>query len=163
MAKEVQSSSSSPLGLVHGSFCPHHPSRSALTKPPTPSLLKRSQTLSRSRLHPLLAIFARFDHSFLPERASPVAQRVKHLPAMWETRVQSLGQEDPLEKEMATHSSTVAWKISWMEEAGGLQSMGSQRIGHNGATSLHFLPENSPSPCHLYYSKSRHRIWRQIL
>ena len=121
MAKEVQSSSSSPLGLVHGSFCPHHPSRSALTKPPTPSLLKRSQTLSRSRLHPLLAIFARFDHSFLPERASPVAQRVKHLPAMWETRVQSLGQED-LEEGMAIHSSMLAWRILWREECDRLQS-----------------------------------------
>ena len=48
-----------------------------------------------------------------------------------ETWVQSLGQEDPLEKEMATHSSTLAWRISWMEEPGGLQSIGSQRVGHN--------------------------------
>ena len=56
---------------------------------------------------------------------------VKHPPAMRETRVQSLGQEDPLEKEMATHSSTLAWKIPWMEEPGGLQSMGSQRVGHD--------------------------------
>ena len=63
--------------------------------------------------------------------ASLVAQTVKRLPAMWETRVQSLGQEDPLEKEMATHSSTLAWKIPWMEEPGGLQSMGSQRVGHD--------------------------------
>ena len=51
---------------------------------------------------------------------------VKHLPAMQETRVQSLGQEDPVEKEMATHSSILAWKIPWMEEPGGLQSMGWQ-------------------------------------
>ena len=50
---------------------------------------------------------------------------VKRLAAMWETQVQSLGQEDPLEKEMATHSSTVAWKIPWMEEPDGLQSQGS--------------------------------------
>ena len=55
-----------------------------------------------------------------------VAQTVKHLPAMQETRVRSLGQEDLLEKGMATHSSTLAWKIPWMEEPGGLQSMGSQ-------------------------------------
>ena len=55
---------------------------------------------------------------------------VKHLPAMWETRVQSLGGEDPLEKEMATHSSTLAWKIPWMEEPGVLQSMVLQRIGY---------------------------------
>ena len=68
--------------------------------------------------------------------ASLVAQRVKCLPAMQETWVRSLGQEDPLEKEMATHSSTLAWKIPWTEKPGRLQSMGSQRVGHNWATSL---------------------------
>ena len=56
---------------------------------------------------------------------------VKRLLSMQETRVQTPGQEDLLEKEMATHSSTLAWKIPWMEEPGGLQSMGSQRIGHD--------------------------------
>ena len=61
---------------------------------------------------------------------SLMAQEVKHLPAMWETWVQSLGQEDLLEKEMATHSSTLAWKILWMEEPGRLQSMVLQRVGH---------------------------------
>ena len=60
-----------------------------------------------------------------------MAQTVKRLPTMRETRVQSLGQEDPLEKEMATHSSTLAWKIPWMEEPGRLQSVGSQRVGHD--------------------------------
>ena len=69
--------------------------------------------------------------------ASLVAQTVKHLPAMWKTRVRSLGWEDPLEKETATHSSTLAWKIPW-EEPGRLQSMGSQRVRHDWATSLHF-------------------------
>ena len=58
--------------------------------------------------------------------ASLVAQKVKCLPAMRKTRVRSLAQEDPLEKEMATHSSTLAWKIQWAEDAGRLQSMGSQ-------------------------------------
>ena len=62
---------------------------------------------------------------------SLVAQMVKRLSTMWETRVQSLGREDPLEKEMATHSSILAWKIPWMEESGRLQSMGSQRVGHD--------------------------------
>ena len=62
-------------------------------------------------------------------RTSLVAQMVKRLSTVWETRVQSLGWEDPLEKEMATHSSTIAWKIPWMEEPAGLQSMGSQRVG----------------------------------
>ena len=63
--------------------------------------------------------------------SSLVAQMVKHLPTMQETQVQSLGWADPLEKEMATHSSTLAWKIPWLEEHGRLQSMGSQRIGHD--------------------------------
>ena len=56
---------------------------------------------------------------------------VKHLPTRQETRVQSLGQEDLLEKEMETHSSILAWKIPWTEEPGRLQSMGSQRVGHD--------------------------------
>ena len=62
---------------------------------------------------------------------SLVAQRLKRLLAMQETWVRSLGQEDPLEKEMATHSSILAWRIPWMEEPGGLQSTGSQRVGHD--------------------------------
>ena len=63
--------------------------------------------------------------------ASLVVQMVKCMPAMRETRVQSLGQEDPLEKEMAAHSCTLAWKIPWLEEPGRLQSMGSQRVRHD--------------------------------
>ena len=59
---------------------------------------------------------------------SLVAQKVKRLPAMWETWVRFLGQEDPLEKEMAIHSNTLAWKIPWVEEPDRLQSMGSQRV-----------------------------------
>ena len=64
---------------------------------------------------------------------------VKHLPTMQETQVRSLGQEDPLEKEMATHSSTLAWKIPRVEEPGRLQPMGSQRVRYDQATSLSFL------------------------
>ena len=60
-----------------------------------------------------------------------MAQKLKHLPAMRKTRVRFLGWEDPLEKEMAIHSSTLAWKIPWMEEPDRLQSMGSQRVGHD--------------------------------
>ena len=60
-----------------------------------------------------------------------VAQRLKRLPAMQKTRVQSLGWEDPLEKEMATHSSTLAWRIPWTEERGRLQSLGWQRVGYD--------------------------------
>ena len=61
-------------------------------------------------------------------RASLGAQTVKPLPTMWETWVQSLGRKDPLDKEMATHSSTLAWKIPWTEEPGRVQSMGSHRV-----------------------------------
>ena len=60
-----------------------------------------------------------------------VAQTVKRLPGMWETWVRFLGRDDPLEKEMAAHSSILAWKIPWTGEPGGLQSMGSQRVGHD--------------------------------
>ena len=68
-----------------------------------------------------------------------VAQTVKHLSTMQETRVRSLSWEDPLEKEMAIHSRTIAWKIPWTEEPGRLQSMGSQRVRHDWATSLSFF------------------------
>ena len=66
---------------------------------------------------------------------------VKRLPTMRETWVQSLGREDPLEKGMATHASTLAWKIPWTEEPDRLQSMGSQRVGHNRGTSLSRLSQ----------------------
>ena len=69
-----------------------------------------------------------------------VAQTVKNLPAMQETGVWSLGQEDPLEKEMVTHSSVLAWRILWTEKPGRLQSMGSQRVRHDWAT-------NTRHPC----------------
>ena len=88
-------------------------------------------------------------------RASLVAQMVKCLPAMWETWVQSLGWEDPVEKEMATHSSTLAWNIPWTDEPDRLQSMGSQRVGHDWTTSL--THSNSlMHPCHYkpFYMKS---------
>ena len=62
---------------------------------------------------------------------SLVAQMVKHLPTMWETQIQSLGLEDLLEKEMATHASVLAWKIPWTQEPGELQPMGSQRVEHD--------------------------------
>ena len=77
-----------------------------------------------------------FEYLLCAYWTSLVAQTVKHLSTMWETQVQSLGWEDPLEKEMAIHSSTIAWKIPWTEEPGRLQSMGLQRAGHNCVTSL---------------------------
>ena len=80
-----------------------------------------------------LKFYAELLHSSL------VAHMVKHLPTMQETWVQSLGWKDPLEKKMATHSSTLAWKIPWTEEPGRLQSMGSQRVRHDWVTSLSFL------------------------
>ena len=73
-----------------------------------------------------------------PQNSNLVAQMVKSLPAVQETQgltqVWSLGQEDPLEKEMATHSSILAWRIPWTEEPGGLNPMGSKRVGHNWVT-----------------------------
>ena len=66
-----------------------------------------------------------------------MAQRLKRLPPMWETRVRSLGWEEPLEKEMVTHSSILAWRLPWTEKPGRLQSMGSQRVRHDWATSHH--------------------------
>jgi len=67
-----------------------------------------------------------------------VAQRLKHLPAMWETWVQSLGQEEPLEKEMATHSSILAWRIPWTEELGGLQFTGPKESDMTEQLYFHF-------------------------
>ena len=80
-----------------------------------------------------------------------VAQSVKNLPAVQETQVRSLGWEDPLEKEMATHSSILAWKISWTEEPGGLQSMGSQRVGHDWATNT-YIPHSWAHSGHSNYA-----------
>ena len=92
--------------------------------------------------------------------ASLEAQRLKHLLEMRETWVQSLGREDPPEKEMATHSSTLAWRIPWTEQPGRLQSMGSLRVGHNWATSLslsytYYDTLQSTGPCSLVG-----KIWR---
>ena len=75
--------------------------------------------------------FYHFLYHLTEERTSLVAQTVKRLSTMQETQVRSLGPEDPMEKEMAIHSSTIAWKIPWTEEPGRLQSMGSQRVGHD--------------------------------
>ena len=76
--------------------------------------------------------------SGISQWASTAAKRVKCPPEMWETRVWSLGQEDPLEKEMATHSSILAWRIQWTEEPSRLQSTGLQKVRHEWATSLTF-------------------------
>ena len=78
-------------------------------------------------------LFKNFPHFVVihtVNKASLVAQTVKCLPAMWETRIRSPGWEDPLEMEVATHSSTIAWKITWTEEPGMVQSMGTQRVRH---------------------------------
>ena len=80
-----------------------------------------------------------------------LAQTVKRLPAMQDTQVRFLGREDLLEKEMAIHSSTIAWKIPWTEEPGRLQSMGSQRVGHDWAISLHFTEWSSGFPYFLQF------------
>ena len=90
---------------------------------PDPGVKQRSPTSS--------ALAGGFFTPEPPEKAFLVAQTVKNPPEMWETQVRSLGQEDPLEKGMATHSSILAWRVPWTEEPGGLQSMGSPRVGHD--------------------------------
>ena len=97
-----------------------------------------------------------------------VAWTVKRLPTMRETWVRSLGQENPLEKEMATHSSIHAWKIPWTEEPGGLQSMGSQRVGHDWATSLSPLSDLESHRIMMWLSScwnalTSHRIYMILL
>ena len=93
---------------------------------------KTSLNIRKFTVHVLLKPgLENFEHYFTSVWSSLVAQRLKCLPGMQETWVRSLGREDPLEKEMATHSSTLAWRIPWREEPGRLQSMGSQRVGHD--------------------------------
>ena len=86
--------------------------------------------LNEAKFMPVLDFFS-WHRKLVCTLASLVAQTVKRLPPMCETQVRSLGGEDPLEEEMATRSSTLAWKIPWTEEPGKLQSMGSQRVGHD--------------------------------
>ena len=97
--------------------------------------LSRTVAVSLSYLFRSEVLFHKLS---LYAQTSLVAQMVKHLSTMRETWVRSLGWEDPLEKEMAIHSSTIAWKIPWTEELGSLQSMGLRRVRHDWATSLHF-------------------------
>ena len=82
----------------------------------------------------------RFNQPCLCDGASLVVQMAKNLPAMWETQVRSLGREDPLEKEMATHSSILAWSIPWTEKPGRIQSMGLQRVRHDWAIKHPHMP-----------------------
>ena len=89
---------------------------------------------------------------FVDSQASLVAQMVKDPPALRETCVWRLGQEDPLEKGMATHSSILAWRIPWTEEPGGLQSMGSQRVGHDWAT------KHSTDDIYAYYREKNYPL-----
>ena len=130
------------LTMLPGALCPAH-----MSPGPSPSSWHTSAILGVLSVFAadVPALFSLLDSLFvswipcLPlswftpsfRRTSVVAQTVKCLPAMQETRVQSLGQEDPLEKEMATHSSILGWKIPWSEEPDRLQSMGSQRVGHD--------------------------------
>ena len=80
-----------------------------------------------------------------------MAERLKRLPAMWETWVRSLGWEDPLEKEMATHSSILAWRIPWREEAGRVQSTGSQRVGHDRDLTFTFIEITEETLVYMYH------------
>ena len=87
-----------------------------------------------------------FQNRYISQWTSPMAQQIKNLPAMQETWVWFLSQEDPLEKGMATHSSLLAWRIPWTEKPGGLQSMGLQRVGHDWATFTFTEPPGKSQP-----------------
>ena len=131
------------LGSLHPHSHPHQPPRGAQQRQPLklgihgPCLWEAGVTVCLQRLKKQTwertdepQQVAELGSELLPvQRTSLMAQRVKRLSAMQETQVQSLGREDPLEKGMAPHSSTTAWKIPWMEEPGRLQSMESQRVG----------------------------------
>ena len=97
-----------------------------------------------------------FSMNYRLHRDFPAAQMVKNLPAMQETQVLSLSQEDPLEKEMVTHSSSIAWRIPWTKEPGGLQSMGSQRVGCNWATNTH---ADYLDRIHCSFNKNQHSFY----
>ena len=92
-----------------------------------------------------------------------VAQRLKHLPPVWETLVRSLGQEYPLEKEMVTHSSILAWSIPWTEKTGRLQSTGLQKVGHDWATSLSLSGCGQLISGSSAFSKSSLNIWEFLV
>ena len=92
--------------------------------------LRREAILrKRTKRHQLIVMI--FKERYIYKELFLVTQTVKSLPARWEPQIPSLGWEGALEKEMATHSSVLAWRIPWMEEPGGVWSMGSQRVGHN--------------------------------
>ena len=96
-------------------------------------------TCAHKKIVHIREVFSPWIRVIIISGASLIAQMVKRLSTMWETWVWALGREDPLEKEVAIHSSTIAWKIPWTEEPGRLQSMGSQRVRHDWATSLSLL------------------------
>ena len=112
-----------------------------LISSPIPRFWKPSRAGTRSLLMWMPQYHMSLGISHSRAVASLVAQRLKRLPAMPETWVRSLGQEDPLEKEMATYSSILAWTIPWTEEPGELQSTGSQRVGHDWVSSLSLHPQ----------------------
>ena len=121
-----------------------------------PILLFSSISLHCSLTKSFLSLPSRANDLLELSILSMVAQMVKYLTTMQETRVRSLGWEDPLEKEMAIHSRTIAWKIPWTEEPSRLQSMGSQSVGHDWATSLTH-PQYS-----LSYPNVRVGLWRKL-
>ena len=108
---------------IHASQVGHH---SALSRVPV-SYAQYQSCVGGGDLNLLRDIYLHLSCA----RASLLAQRLTHLPPMQETQVRSLSREEPLEKEMVTHSSILAWRVPWMEKPGRLQSMGSQRVGHD--------------------------------
>ena len=110
-----------------------------------PDLSTITQLHPLSKIHPVSLQLLALDllYAIFP---SLVAQMVKNLPAMRETQVWSLGQEDPLQKGMTAHSTILAWRITWTEKSGRLQSMGMQRVGHDWATNIFtFIYPSTPT------------------
>ena len=128
-----------PLEEVHGNLLQYSCLENPMDRGTWKAIVRGvTRSLKQLNVHKLQSSFSVVWHaprndSLIPVLLSQLTkeQMVKCLSAMRETQVPSLGQEGPLEEEMATHSSTLAWKIPWMEETGRLQSMGSQRVGHN--------------------------------
>ena len=144
----------------------HISSPSWASFPPSPLYVITEHQAELPVLYSIFLLATCFIHGSVQIWASLVAQTIKNLPAMWETWVQSVGWEDPLEEGMASHCSILSWRILWTEEPSG-QSMGSQRVGRDWATKHRSTQHSvyiyivtfsshpalpSPSPCHNLYN-----------
>ena len=131
----------------------------------TGQLLQPNKTINISKNCLEMKVRYKLRNCYTSEPSSLVAQMIKRLPTMWETQIQSLGREDLLEKEMATHSSILAWKIPWTEEPDRLQSIGSQSVGHDWLTSLSLSTylKDSTTEKHSHCWQEKEWRWKGIV